>query len=64
MTLQADVPYTFFRRIVDGQLAAVIAGGALDGDMVERWWKPLADAGSRGRFFAMKTAVLAAGTVA
>lgn len=55
--------YDFIHQLLDGHLEAAEASGKLPVGMVERWWKPLAEAEASGRFLAMKTAVFAAGTV-
>ncbi len=55
-------PFEFFRMVTAGNLADAERRGALPPGTGDAWWPALEAAAREGRFFAMKTAVLAAGT--
>ncbi|GDY32765.1 methyltransferase domain-containing protein [Gandjariella thermophila] len=58
------MPYSFFRRSVGGRLAAACADGSLRMTAAEldAWWRELADAEARGRFFSSLTGFVVGGT--
>jgi SAM-dependent methyltransferase len=58
-----QLPYDFLRKLLDGHLSAARDQHKLSTERLKAWWQPLSNANDEGRFLAIWTAVLAAGTI-
>jgi hypothetical protein len=54
--------FPIFQLVFRGRVAQLTASGVVDADEAERWWADLREADAAGRFLAVITAFVVAGT--